>query len=100
MVDTGEAVTRGFAWGVGNFDLVEVAFRLNIVGIGRFTISLYGEMRRGIKSHYFKEDMLVLHRQKIILEDYIEGLHSLAEIYNDYELLMFTQEFRNSDAGH
>ncbi len=40
---------------------------------------------------------LVIHRQKIILEDYIEGLNYLAEIYDDKELLLFTQEFRESD---
>ena len=33
----------------------------------------------------------------MIIEDYIEGLNYLAEIYDDKELLLFTQEFRKSD---
>lgn len=57
----------------------------------------HGESRRGLKCHALKEDIVVIHRQKIILEDYIEGLNYLAEIYDDKELLLFIQEFRESD---
>ena len=97
LIDTGDALIRGFALGGGSFNVVEFAMRLNIVGIGRFTISLYGEAHRGLKCHSLKEDIIVIHRQKIIVEDYIEGLNYLAEIYDDKELLLFTQEFRESD---
>lgn len=83
LIDTGDAVVRGFVSGGGSFNVAEFAMRLNIVGIGRFTISLYGEARRGLKRHALKEDIVVIHRQKIILEDYIEGLNYLAEIYDD-----------------
>lgn len=97
LIDTGDAVARGFVSGGGSFNVAEFAMRLNIVGIGRFTISLYGEAHTGLKRHALKEDIVVIHRQKIILEDYIEGLNYLAEIYDDKELLLFTQEFRESD---
>ena len=97
LIDAGDAVVRGFVSGGGSFNVAEFAMRLNIVGIGRFTISLYGEARRGAKRHALKEDIVVIHRQKLILEDYIEGLNYLAEIYDDKELLLFTQEFRESD---
>ena len=33
----------------------------------------------------------------MIVEDYINGLNYLAEIYDDKELLLFTQEFKESD---
>ena len=33
----------------------------------------------------------------MIVEDYIDGLNYLAEIYDDKELLLFTQEFKESD---
>ena len=55
MIDTGDAVVRGFVLGGGSFNVAEFAMRLNIVGIGRFTISLYGESRRGLKCHALKE---------------------------------------------
>lgn len=97
LIDTGDAVARGFVSCGGSFNVAEFAMRLNIVGIGRFTISLYGEDHTGLKRHALKEDIVVIHRQKIILEDYIEGLNYLAEIYDDKELLLFTQEFRESD---
>ena len=97
LIDAGDAVTQGFASGGGSFNVVEFAMRLNIVGIGRFTISLYGEVGRGVKRHSLNEDVIVLRRQKIILEDYIEGLNFLAKMYDDKALLMFTQEFRESN---
>lgn len=97
LIDTGDAVVRGFISGGGSFNIAEFAMRLNIVGIGRFTISLYGEARTGLKRHALKEDIVVIHRQKIILEDYIEGLNYLAEVYDDKKLLLFAQEFRESD---
>lgn len=97
LIDMGDAVVHGFVSGGGSFNVTEFAMRLNVVGIGRFTISLYGEVRRGLKRHDVKEDIVVIHRQKMIIEDYIEGLNYLAEIYDDKELLLFTQEFRKSD---
>lgn len=97
LIDAGDAVVQGFVSGGGSFNVVEFAMRLNIVGVGRFTISLYGEACRGIKRNVLNEDVLVLRRQKLILEDYIEGLNYLAEMYDDKALLMFTQEFRESD---
>ena len=97
LIDMGDAVVHGFVSGGGSFNVTEFAMRLNVVGIGRFTILLYGEVRRGLKRHDVKEDIVVIHRQKMIIEDYIEGLNYLAEIYDDKELLLFTQEFRKRD---
>lgn len=97
LIDMGDAVVHGFVSGGGSFNITEFAMRLNVVGIGRFTISLYGEVSRGLKRHDVKEDIVVIHRQKMIIEAYIEGLNYLAEIYDDKELLLFTQEFRKSD---
>lgn len=97
LIDTGDAILCGLVSGGGTFNVIEPAVRLNIIGIGRFTISLYGEAYNEIVKHALNYDIMVLHRQKIVLEDYIEGLNYLAEIYDDRELLLFTQEFRESD---
>ena len=97
LVDAGDAVVRGFAAGDGTFNVVEFFMRLNIVGVGRFTISLYGEAGRGIKRHSLKEEVVVLRREKIIVADYVGGLKFLAEVYDDKDLLLFTQELKESN---
>lgn len=49
IIDIGDATIRGFEKGIGSFNVVEFFMRLNIVGVGRLTISLYGEAKRGIQ---------------------------------------------------
>lgn len=97
LVDAGTAAAQGFVAGGGSFNIVEFAMCLNIAGVGRFAISLYGEVHRGIQRSSLNEEVIVLRRQKLILEDYIEGLNYLAEMYDDKELLRFMQEFKESD---
>ena len=97
LVDAGDAVARGFITGGGTFNVAGFFMRLNIVGVGRFTISLYGEASRGIKRHSLKEEVVVLRREKIIVADYVEGLKFLAEVYDDKELLLLTQELKESN---
>lgn len=97
LVDAGDAVARGFTTGGGTFNVAGFFMRLNIIGVGRFTISLYGEASRGIKRHSLKEEVVVLRREKIIVADYVEGLKFLAEVYDDKELLLFTQELKESN---
>lgn len=97
VIDAGDAIARGFATGGSSFNVIEFVLRLNIVGIGRFTISLYGETSRGLKRNDIKEDIIILKREKLILADYVEGLMFLAEIYDDESLLLFTRELKESD---
>ena len=97
VIDAGDAIARGFATGGSSFNVTEFVLRLNIVGIGRFTISLYGETSRSLKRHDIKEDIIILKREKLILADYVEGLKFLAEIYDDESLLLFTRELKESD---
>lgn len=97
LVDVGDAVARGFISGGVKFNVDEFFMRFNIVGVGRFTISLYGEARRGIKRHLIKEEVIILRRKKNIIADYVEGLKFLAEVYDDKDLLLFTQELKESN---
>lgn len=97
LIDAGDAVARGFATGAGSFNVAEFIMRLNIVGVGRFTILLYGEASRGIKRYSIKEEIVVLRREKTIIADYVDGLKFLAVVYDDKELLLFTQELKESD---
>ena len=97
LIDTGDAVVRGFAAGGGSFNVAEFAMRINIVGVGRFAISLYGEVDRGVRKNKEEENIYFLRREKIIIEDYIEGLKLLSNIYDDRDLLTFVDDLKNSD---
>lgn len=96
-IDAGDAIAKGFVSGGGSFNVTEFVLRLNIVGIGRFTFSLYGEANTGLKRHALKEDIIILKREKLILAEYADGLNILAEIYDDESLLLFTKELKESD---
>jgi hypothetical protein len=97
LIDVGDATIRGFTTGGGTFNVVEFCMRLNVVGIGRFAISLYGEGKRGIQKHEAQEELYFLRREKTVVEDYITGLRYLAEIYDDKLLLTFVDDFKQSD---
>lgn len=86
LIDISDATIRGFATGGGAlFNPVEFFLRLNVIGIGRFTISLYGEIKREINYHQAEKDALFAQNEKWILENYIEGLKALKEYYDDAE---------------
>lgn len=97
VLDIGDATIHGFIEGGGTFNLVEFFLRFNIVGVGRFTISLYGEGKRVLGYWKAENDAMFAKRERIIVENYIEGLNLLAYRYDDHELLTFVQDLRNSD---
>ncbi len=96
LIDVSDAAIRGFTAGVGSFNVAEFVMRLNIVGVGRFTISLYGEAKRGIQSSGAKSEALYIKREKIIVSDYLSGLRELSDAYNDEQLLTFVNDFQSS----
>ena len=76
---------------------MEFFLRFNVVGVGRFSISLYGEVKRSIHKTKASNDALFINKNKIIVEDYIEGLKTLSNIYDDELLLRFVDDFQTSD---
>ena len=89
VIDSGEAVIQSFIAGGGAFNPIEFFMRLNIIGVGRFTISIYGEVKRGIRVHGIEREILFARREKIVIENYITGLQTLSDTYNDMELVNF-----------
>ncbi|HJH69552.1 MAG TPA: hypothetical protein OIM39_00380 [Bacteroidaceae bacterium] len=87
LIDVGDAVVRGFITGGGMFNPVEFFLRLNLVGVGRLTISLYGETKLAISYHRAQRKAEFAKSEKIIVEDYIEGLKLLQSLYEDKEYL-------------
>ncbi|OMD33309.1 hypothetical protein BSK66_10075 [Paenibacillus odorifer] len=97
LIDIGDAIVRGFVTGAGSFNPTEFFLRLNIVGVGRFTISLYGEVKREISIQKAERELIFARKEKLVLENYIEGLKLLSELYEDKNLLNFIIDFKNSD---
>lgn len=98
LIDIADATARGFIAGTGYFNAKEFVMRLNVIGVGRLTISLYGEVKRGVKSSVVREEECFLQREKTVVVNYIEGLKYLSEIYDDKTLLTFVEDFKNSSA--
>ena len=97
MVDIGDAAIRGFATGGGNFNPVEFFLRVNLIGVGRFTIALYGETKREINLHQAEKEAKQASTEKKILKNYIEGLNVLRERYDDQKYLSFIDDIKNND---
>ena len=96
LIDTGDAVVRGFATSGGSFSVIEFVMRINLFGVGRFAVSLFGEVDREIKRSQVQENAYFLVREKNIIEDYIEGLRHLSDIYDDRTLLVLVDDLKNS----
>ena len=98
LIDAGDAVGRAFLSGGGNFNAVEFVLRLNIVGVGRFAISLYGEATRAFSFRQAKKEAVFAEKERIIIQDYLEGLKVLSQKYDDANLLTFISDFQKSNA--
>lgn len=77
--------------------VLEFFLRINVVGIGKFTISLYGEMSRSIKLIGIENKENDLKQRKKIVDGYIENLKKLYEYYDDKKLLDFVDDLAKQD---
>ena len=98
IIDIGDATIRGFEKGIGSFNVFEFVLRLNVVGVGRFAISLYGETKRAISYDHARESSDFAAKEITIVENYIEGLKILSAKYDDARLLTFIADFKKNDA--
>ena len=97
LIDIGDAAIRGFTTGGGTFNPCEFFLRLNIAGVGRFTISLYGEVKRGIEIKRKEQEIVFARKEQIIIQNYINGLKALSYIYDDIDLVNFIDDLERSD---
>lgn len=97
LVDAGEATVSGFAKGVGSFNAAEFFMRLNVVGVGRFTLSLYGEGTRSFVLYRSKKNEKELFGERQILEYYVKGLKQLADIYDNQLYLSLFEAIQNDE---
>lgn len=97
LIDIADATIRGYVSGGSGFNVLEFFLRLNIVGVGRFTICLYGEAKQAINIHRAEKDARFAKKEKTIVENYIEGLKTLKVKYNDCEYLTFVEDLKLDD---
>ena len=97
MMDISDATIRAFITGGGTFNMTEFSLRLNIVGVGRFAISLYGETKQVVVIRKAESEAQFARREIIIVENYLSGLSLLSELYDDKDLVNFVDDFKNSD---
>lgn len=95
LVDAADATLQGFVSGGGNFNPLEFFLRLNVAGIGRFTICLYGEAKQAYKIHKAEKKAAFAIKERKLLEKYIEGLNKLKDLYDDEEYLTLVDDLRN-----
>lgn len=96
-MDAGDAAIRAFAAGGGHFNALEFCMRLNVAGVGRFTICLYGEAKLAYRLYAAEKDAKFASKQKQLTEYYIEGLLQLREIYDDADYLNFVDDLKNNN---
>ncbi len=97
LFDLSDALARGVITGAGSFNVTEFFLRLNIAGVGRFVVSLYGELSRSYDRGKQSDELTFRTREKIILDDYIEGLTTLSSLYDDRDLIVFVSDLQNSE---
>lgn len=96
MMDIGDATIRAIIEGKGTFNVVEFALRLNIIGVGRFSVSVLGEVSRKIDYEKKKKELKNMLREEKVIKNYIEGLEILYELYDDKELLTFVEDLKDN----
>ncbi len=84
LLDTTDAAIRGVAAGAGTFNVREFVMRLNLVGAGRFAISLYGEGVRAVALQTAGPNAEFARRERTIVEDYLDGLRELGRLYSTW----------------
>lgn len=94
LIDLGDSIIRA---SYNKSNVTEYFLRINAVGIGRFTVSLYGEAKRGIIISKNKHLLHDLNQEKSILNYYIEGLRILSDEYNDENLISLINDLSTSD---
>jgi hypothetical protein len=97
LVDLGDAAIRGFTSEGPYFNVTEFLMRVNIAGVGRFAISLYGEAGCRISRHSVQNELDFIQRDRMIVSYYIEGLKQLANAYDDSSLLTFAEDLQGSE---
>lgn len=97
LIDVSDAIAQGIIYGGGYFNVSEFIMRLNIPGIGRFSISLYGEFDRKFKKIANENEDKYLKMKEVVVKDYIDALNELAEIYDDITLRNLVEDFKSSD---
>ena len=89
LVDITDVIIGVVSKGGGYAAIYEICMKLNIVGIGRLTISLIGELSRACRIKKIESNKYLLEHREFIVKNYINGLHDLAAFYGNENSLSF-----------
>ncbi len=96
LLDVGDATIRSIVAGGGTVNIAELVMNVNIAGIGRFSISLYGENKRDRKIKNYENEVYLLKKEKSVISYYVDGLTKLSIMYDDILLLNFVKDLKDS----
>ena len=96
ILDLGDATIRVIVAGKGSFNPIEFFLRVNIAGVGRFTISLLGEGKRYNMLKTTQNKRRYIQHEKQVEYYYIQGLKVLQRKYNDQYLIQLIENLINS----
>ena len=71
--------------------------RINVIGLGRFAVCLFGESKYSYKRWNLKIEYTYLTGRKNTADKYLESLRLLSDYYNDETLVTFTDDFKNGE---
>lgn len=97
LFDAGDATIHAVAVGAGTFNAAEFFLRLNIAGVGRFSVCLYEEGKRAVLLGRAKREAEYAQRLLLITERYLEGLRQLAEKYDDRDVVALIRDYCGSE---
>lgn len=92
LIDISDAVIRSY----GTNNPIEFIVRLNLIGVGRLSVSIYGEVGYLIDREYRKRETDYHTRRRVLIESYIEDLKKLSKRYDDKEINSEMEKATNS----
>ena len=93
LLDIGDAAIRG----VATLSPTEFFLRLNILGVGRLSISLYGEAKRTIRKSGAEEEAHLLQGEKRLLDSYIFELEEMSKQDDAANIKLLCDDLKNSE---
>lgn len=92
-----DAIVEGAKTGNGYAFAAVFLMRLNVPGLGKFAISLFGELKRDYKWSKQERDYNHWLTRKHIVDGYIETLLSIEDYYDDTNILDFIDSFEDAN---
>lgn len=92
LIDISDAVIRSY----GTNNPIKFIVRLNLIGVGRLSVSIYGEVGYLIDREYRKRETDYHTKRRVLIESYIEDLKKLSKRYDEKKSISEMEKATNS----